>query len=240
MPGRITRLLSAFQNAKMPGKITRLLSAGGTDYLATEDGIPTHVSPEYKSAPGDVYTPYNKPFSIMRWLEEAPPTEDVVVVVDPDCLFVGKLDTVVEEGSPLDIVVEEGSPVAQQAFYNFDFSLKNDAAIESWEAFYNFDFSLKNDAAMEVAKRYCVNCTFVDPIAVPIIIHRRDLMKVAPRWPAKTREIRSNIKVRDLMKIAPRWLAKTREIRADRANWPNHWNNRTASKVIPTLWSKSA
>jgi len=26
-----------------------------------------------------------------RWLEEQPPTEDVVVVVDPDCLFVGKV-----------------------------------------------------------------------------------------------------------------------------------------------------
>jgi hypothetical protein len=38
---------------------------------------------------------------------------------------------------------------------------------------------------------------------VPIIIHRRDLEKIAPRW-----------------------LAKTRQIRDDRANWPNHWTNR--------------
>ena len=32
------------------------------------------------------------------------PTEDIVIVVDPDCMFV----------KPMDIVVEQGSPVAQQ------------------------------------------------------------------------------------------------------------------------------
>ena len=48
-------------------------------------------------------------------------SQDVVVVVDPDCLFVGKLD----------IPVEEGSPIAQQAFYHFDFSRRDDAAIEA-------------------------------------------------------------------------------------------------------------
>lgn len=36
---------------------------------------------------------------------------------------------------------------------------------------------------------------------------------------------------RDLARIAPRWLAKTIEIRDDRRNWLPNWNNRTASAV---------
>ena len=90
-----------------PGSLTRLLSsAGGPDYLAQSGEIPTHVSPPWKSPlPNDFYKPYNKPWSITKWLEEAMPKEDVIVIVDPDCMFVKKME----------INVEEGSPVAQQA-----------------------------------------------------------------------------------------------------------------------------
>ena len=90
-----------------PGSLTRLLSsAGGPDYLAQSGEIPTHVSPPWKSPlPNDFYKPYNKPWSITKWLEEAKPKEDVIMIVDPDCMFVKKME----------INVEEGSPVAQQA-----------------------------------------------------------------------------------------------------------------------------
>jgi hypothetical protein len=99
----------------------------------------------------------------------------------------------------LDIPVEEGSPIAQQAFYHFDFSRRDDAAIEArpapssrqtqgaraWAA------DRKQPATVpppppesggsapglrapsnprithgQVAKRYCANCSFLDPIAV--------------------------------------------------------------------------
>jgi len=75
------------------------------------------------------------------------------------------------------------------------------------QAFYNFDFE-KNDVPMQVARRYCNNCTFLDPIAVPIIIHRHDIMKIAPKW-----------------------LEKTIEIRKDMHTWPNAWTNRSVSPV---------
>jgi len=123
-----------FKQANMPGKITRLLTAHATDELAAT--IPTHVAPS-PSVPNDAgYTPYNKPSAIEHWIREANPKEDIVILIDPDCMFV----------SPMNIVVEEGAPVAQQAFYHFE--------IQS------------DDVAMQIARRYCKNCTFLDPIAV--------------------------------------------------------------------------
>lgn len=166
-----------FEQAGVPGKLTRLLSAGVPDFLAATGEIATHTSPPY-NRPGDFYTPYNKPWSVQRWLEDEKPTEDVIMIIDPDCMFVTKME----------LVVEEGSPIAQQAFYHFDFN--------------------KNDVPMQIARRYCKDCTFLDPIAVPIIIHRHDIQKIAPKW-----------------------LSKTIEIRQDMANWPPDWNNRTRSPV---------
>eukprot|EP00291_Cryptomonas_curvata_P007075 CAMPEP_0172183900 /NCGR_PEP_ID=MMETSP1050-20130122/19262_1 /TAXON_ID=233186 /ORGANISM="Cryptomonas curvata, Strain CCAP979/52" /LENGTH=252 /DNA_ID=CAMNT_0012857609 /DNA_START=1954 /DNA_END=2712 /DNA_ORIENTATION=- len=140
--------------------------------------IPTHVSLP-PSVPNDAgYSPYNKPAAVDHWLREANPKEDIILVIDPDCMFV----------SPMNIVVEEGAPIAQQAFYHFEMN--------------------SNDVSMQIARRYCKNCTFLDPIAVPIVIHRNDLQRIAPLW-----------------------LAKTIEIRKDRKNWPNCWDNTTCSLI---------
>jgi len=161
-----------FRQAGMPGAITRLLTANGPDSLMGQ--VPTHVAPPPHNPRDPGYSPYNKPSAVAHWLAQAQPTEDVVLVIDPDCMFVSRME----------VVVEEGAPIAQQAFYNFD--------VDS------------DDPPMQIARRYCRNCTFLDPIAVPIIIHRRDLARIAPLW-----------------------LQKTMEIRNDRANWPNCWDNRT-------------
>lgn len=45
-----------------------------------------------------------QPLSIAHWLQHATVTEDVIIILDPDCAFV--------EPSLLD--VEEGSPVGNQ------------------------------------------------------------------------------------------------------------------------------
>jgi hypothetical protein len=45
------------------------------------------VAPPYNWG-SDVYKAYNKPLSLQHWLENAKPTEDVVIIVDPDCYFV--------------------------------------------------------------------------------------------------------------------------------------------------------
>ena len=49
--------------------------------------VPTHVAPPYNWG-ADVYKAYNKPLSLMHWLENAHPSEDVIIIVDPDCYFV--------------------------------------------------------------------------------------------------------------------------------------------------------
>lgn len=59
------------------------------------------------------------------------------------------------------------------------------------------------------AQRYCKGCDFVDAVGVPILIHRRDLEKLAPRW-----------------------LQKTREMRRDRENWPKSWTESAQSLGI--------
>jgi len=158
-----------------PGRITRLLSATANDHLV--DSIATHVAPPHPIIVDRGYQPYNKPAAIINWLDRSKPTEDIIMVIDPDCMFVNRMD----------IVVEEGAPIAQRAFYSFR----------------NLD-----DVPMQIARRYCAKCTFVDAIAVPVIIHQHDLRKIGPLW-----------------------LKKTAQIRADRNSWPPSWNNKSLSKV---------
>ena len=49
----------------------------------------THVHPNYAKHPvaGDRYSAYNKPYSIMHWMEHAKPTEDFIIVLDADMAF---------------------------------------------------------------------------------------------------------------------------------------------------------
>jgi len=172
-----------FKQAKMPGQITRLLSADGPDRLMREKEVPTHVSVPYVSGiANDSYSPYNKPWAIMRWLAEDKPVAETILIVDPDCMFVDRLE----------VSVVENAPIAQQAFFSFVFGEGNGTG--------------KDNVAAEVARRYCKGCTFVDAVAVPIMIHRKDLEKIAPLW-----------------------LAKTLEMRRDRPNWAAAWSEATSS-----------
>jgi hypothetical protein len=118
----------------------------------------------------------------MKWLSETKPSAEAILILDPDCMPI----------RPLDMTVVEGRPIAQQAFFNFVFSEKR-----------------QGNVAAEAAARYCKGCDFVDAVGVPILIHRRDLEKLAPRW-----------------------LQKTLEMRRDRGNWPRSWTESTNSLGI--------
>ena len=54
----------------------------------------THVHPNYAKHPvsGDRYSAYNKPYSIMHWMEHAKPTEDFIIVLDADMAFRRSMD----------------------------------------------------------------------------------------------------------------------------------------------------
>jgi hypothetical protein len=94
--------LLAYSHHKIgqPGPLTRLLSA---------DGPPTPFAGRtFRTAPysphplsEDDYTPYNKPAALKAWLQEEPPSEDVVLILDPDCIFLEPLAGSVSRGSPV-------------------------------------------------------------------------------------------------------------------------------------------
>jgi hypothetical protein len=74
----------------------------------------------------DSYLPYNKPMSIIHWLQNAQPQADVIIIMDPDCLMFKPIDivrwplsaTIRVWLTPLQ-VVEQGRPIAQKAFFDF-------------------------------------------------------------------------------------------------------------------------
>jgi len=56
--------------------------------------IHLHRNSESCTQSKDSYLPYNKPLSIIHWLQNAKPKADVIVVMDPDCLIFKPLDIV--------------------------------------------------------------------------------------------------------------------------------------------------
>ena len=131
------------QQAGQPGDVTRLLSSNGADHLMAT--VNTHVSPPWDMVrrqlvyyrprhaltipveqSKDPYLPYNKPMSIIHWLQNAKPKADVIIIMDPDCLMFKPLDIVrhlfVRPPRLLLTprqVVEQGRPIGQKAFFDF-------------------------------------------------------------------------------------------------------------------------
>jgi hypothetical protein len=156
-------------------KLTRLLAAAAAP---KELAVPTHVAPPYNWS-SDVYKAYNKPLSIMDWFARAPPiAEDVVVVVDPDCMFLKPF--------AMQELVREGKPVAMKALFSFDYHFRDRHIVERYSLLGNF------------------TCTKPDPVAVPVLIHRKDLERLAPLWLKWTELIRADTED-GLLKWDPEW-----------------------------------
>ena len=135
-----------------------------------------------------------------------------------------------------------------------------------WQALYNFEMH-SDEVSMQIARRYCRNCTFLDPIAVSLTYYSSDAcfhriswsmpasqqkmlmsipglclgscLETASRWRYVSKicelpyssylvfffhgfQVPIIIHRRDLQRIAPLWLEKTIEIRRDRKNWPKY------------------
>jgi hypothetical protein len=88
------------------GPLTRLWSGAGRP---SAFGGSTFRTPPYSPHPSsyDDYAPYNKPSAVMEWLRRAPPLEDTLLLLDPDCVFV----------APVAIEARRGEPVAQPMSY---------------------------------------------------------------------------------------------------------------------------
>jgi hypothetical protein len=174
---------------KLGGTVTRLLSAAHGDHLMDE--IPTFVA----RSPTDLfavdnYVPYNKITSVMQWVMEVGPTlpdDAIVCILDVDVVLL-------EDLSHLMVDVKKGKPMGAHGFMSFP------------------DDNTPFDKTID---RYCHGCTFADPLAVPYIIHKDDLMAVAPRWLEKTKEIRNDTlpwaSVKDWRSYKPLQLSWTGE-----------------------------
>jgi hypothetical protein len=95
--------LLAYSHHKVgqPGPLTRLLSADGPP---TPFAGRTFHTRSYCPHPvtGDYYPPYNRIMALRAWLTEAPPAEEVILLVEPDCAFLGPLTgELVRRGHPV-------------------------------------------------------------------------------------------------------------------------------------------
>ena len=55
-----------------------------------KDAVPTYAHPNfagYASENGDIYPSYNKPGSVMHWLENADVQEEWIILIDADMIF---------------------------------------------------------------------------------------------------------------------------------------------------------
>jgi hypothetical protein len=99
-------LAYSHRRARQAGPLTRLLSS-------FEEAIPfsgrTFQTGLYSPHPlsGDDYAAYNKPAALKAWLQENPPSEEAILILDPDCVFL----------EPLTGPVSRGHPVAQPYSY---------------------------------------------------------------------------------------------------------------------------
>jgi len=137
------------QDERIAG-FTRLLTSREPDDLISE--IPTFQA--YRHPFSRSYGPLNKPDVIAKWFESAlRPSEDIIVVIDPDNWLLKDLSPIVNQ-------VAKGAPVAQAAWF---FNSPNLPLI--WQV---------------VCEQ---NCEFEPQgAAVPVFIHKDDLEQIAPLW----------------------------------------------------------
>jgi hypothetical protein len=102
--------LLAYSHRKVgqSGPLTRLLSADGPPTPFA--GRTFHTKP-YCPHPvtGDYYPGYNRVMALRAWLEESPPVEELILLLDPDCVFLAPM-------LPTELV-SPGNPVSHPLWY---------------------------------------------------------------------------------------------------------------------------
>jgi hypothetical protein len=160
---QVQLLAYSHQRVGQPGEITCLVAHDGDAPPRLVDGVDMYVTRQASPHPvsGDDYKPYNKPASLLQWLEETPDSDETLLVIDPDCVFL----------EPIDREVESGQPVGEQIFF-----MSNTAP-----------------ACVEIIRRHCRrNESLVQPVGVPLLIQRSDLLSICPRWLELTAEMRED------------------------------------------------
>lgn len=175
--------LYAFEttNQSANAVLTRLLTCSEPDDFMKI--IPTF---QRKRDPASLrYSPFNKPDIIAKWFSsDKAPTEEVIVVIDPDNWLVKDLSPIVRQ-------VREGHAFGSHAFYQ-----NNPQLNKLWQRYCKVNCDHKPDA-----------------VAVPYFVHRNDLAKIAPLWREYTRLIREDIEkdpslIKEYSSIQMSWCAE--------------------------------
>ena len=152
-----------------PGYVTRLMACDHPEGYAGSDIGPTHVHPNFALGKNnhvhDHYNPYNKPFSLQHWLDNAvePVTQDYILIVEPDTVFRKPLDCHRELGVRPGVVASSPYPYLNGA--------DNGMAAQ---------FISSEGAAR------------VDRVGGFICLHIDDLRKLVPLWTKLTVEVRKH------------------------------------------------
>jgi hypothetical protein len=173
-------LFYSFYRCRQPGKITRLLACSDEQLAAypktNMDIGPTFVhknmrfdavndvergDPFHDDKAGHGYASYNKPYSVMAWLEAVTVEEDYVLMMDTDMLLRAPLD-------PVAYGVERGTVVSAKYSYLY--------GTESGFARHFIDESL-HERLVGVGGFH--------------IFHRDDLRQIAPLWLEYTKKVRA-------------------------------------------------
>jgi len=135
------------------------------DYPGKDVAPDTHVHPNWAVHPktGDRYSPYNKPASIVHWLEHAKPTADYVVILDAD-MVIRKAITAEAVG------VERGRPISAE---------------------YGYLKGVYASSYMKVKERVR-NVDKAQQVGGFSVMHLEDLKVVAPLWLKWTEEVRQD------------------------------------------------
>jgi peptidyl serine alpha-galactosyltransferase len=95
--------LLAYSHRKVgqPGPLTRLFSSDGPPTRFAGRTFHTRSFCPHP-ATGDFYPPYNRIMALKDWLSEDPPAEEVILLVEPDCVFMSPLTgELVSRGHPV-------------------------------------------------------------------------------------------------------------------------------------------
>jgi ShK domain-like len=125
--------------------------------------VDTHTHPNWAVHPvtGDRYAPYNKPASIVHWLEHAQPTAEYVIILDADMVIRKPMTVELVGAAP-------GKPVS---------------------AHYGYLVGIFDDHHMGVKSRVKF-ASPPQQVGGFSVMHIDDLRRVAPRWLYWTEEVR--------------------------------------------------
>lgn len=101
--------LLAMSHARVgqPGPLTYLVATAGAPPAIPGAAVLTHPPASPHPHTGDNYPPYNKPAALTAWFAQAPPSEEIICILDPDCWF----------RAPVCPRVRRGHAVAQRMDY---------------------------------------------------------------------------------------------------------------------------